>query len=79
MANIKNNTHIIIKVDDLEYLTKRQIKQLAKIVIDIQHHRQQDGKKAFNEYYICNKDEPYWLDVLQAILYGEDKKLEETK
>lgn len=37
-------------------------------------YRKSIGKKPYNEYIICNQDEPYAEEVWQIILKGEEKK-----
>jgi hypothetical protein len=36
--------------------------------------RDRDRKKMFNEYYVCNTDEPYAEEVLNVILKNEVTK-----
>jgi hypothetical protein len=42
---------------------------LLEIYEELLNRRLQD-----NQYYVCNKDEPYAEDVLKVILEGEDEK-----
>ena len=68
----KENTHIVIKRDDVnKYLTANQIKYLDAVLNAIADGRKKDGKKPYNSYYICNTDEPYADKVLEVILEGE--------
>ena len=72
---LKENTHIVIKVDDLvKYLTEKERFTVAVLLENkINTGRINDGKK-INEYYICNVDEPYSKEVLDVIRNGEMKK-----
>lgn len=77
---IKKNTHIVLKKDDIDnYLNQEEICWLDKIMTSIQMTRKEEGKPLNNQYYICNKDEPYADTVLQVILDGEDKKIKRVK
>ena len=72
MTMIKDNTHIVIKREDiLKYLTNNQIKYFDAILNTIADGRKKDGKKTDNSYYVCNTDEPYANKVLKVILEGE--------
>lgn len=77
MTEIKNNTHFIIKCDDVKYLSKTQSKHLLVILARIASCRMREKKNPINDYYICNKDEPYADEVLKVILRGEDAKVQE--
>lgn len=69
---MKKNTHVVIKIEDIEkYLTREEIGCLNAFLIQIQQGRQKDGKKPINNYYICNTDEPYAEEVHSVILRGE--------
>lgn len=75
MTMIKENTHIVIKRDDVnKYLTVNQIKYLDAVLNAIADGRKKDGKKTDASYYICNTDEPYADKVLGVILDGERNK-----
>lgn len=77
MAEIKYDTHIVIKRADAEkYLAKHGQMQLEALLAAISIGREQDGKPAENSYYVCNTDEPYADWILQAILDGEAGKEE---
>lgn len=72
MVEIKRFTHLVLKKDDIEkYLSKRQQKKLRKFEEIIVNGRQSIGKNGYNEYYICNEDEPYASKVMVTILEGE--------
>lgn len=68
---MKENTHIVIKRDDLEYLSEITKSILKDILFQISVGREKDGKNPTNSYYICNTDEPYADKVLRVILEGE--------
>lgn len=72
MAEYKENTHTVIKNEDIrKYLTVKEISQLVNILANISSGRRADGKNPENTYYICNTDEPYADKVLEAIMGGE--------
>lgn len=67
----KQNTHIVIKRDDIKkYLSVRQLNNLQDVLNTIMNGREKDGKNRCNEYYICNVDEHYSDKVLDVILKG---------
>lgn len=69
---MKTNTHIVIKRDDIfKYLTDNQINYLDAILNTIADGRKKDGKNPYNSYYICNTDEPYANEVLEVIFKAE--------
>lgn len=71
----KNNTHIIVKLDDAEnYLTVAEKVRLQNILRRIEDGRRADNKEFRNQYLIVNMDEPYAEGVLQLILLGEERK-----
>ena len=70
---MKTNTHIVIKKEDLKYLTANQIKYLDAVLNAVADGRKKDGKKPNNSYYICNTDEPYADEVLEVILKAESE------
>ena len=71
----KYNTHIVIKREDVyKYCTEVEAQALETILRNISKGRALDGKKAFNEYYLCNVDEPYADIVKCFILDGEAAK-----
>lgn len=78
MKEIKPNgcdTHLVVKYTDIEkYLSKSDISKLSEFLSKIEDGRRSDGKTPVNNYYICNKDEPYANSVEKAILDGERYK-----
>lgn len=69
---MKKNTHTVLKNEDIDkYLNTEQTNNLVDILQTIARGRDKDGKKMFNEYYVCNTDEPYADKVLNVILRGE--------
>ena len=64
------NIHIVIKKDDaLKYLPEPALQSLEQILNIIAN-----GKKATNDYYVCNIDEPYAEMVHGVIVAGEYAK-----
>lgn len=74
-VEIKENTHFIIKRDDLKYLTDEEKFSLYSYLLKIKRGRIKDGKIGENSYSICNRDEPYHDLVLSIILEGELEKI----
>lgn len=75
MVEIKNTTHTVLKNEDIEnFLSKRQRKKLRKIEETISKGRRATGRSGYNEYYICNQDEPYASKVILEIVKGEMEK-----
>jgi len=73
-AELKLNTHIVIKREDLDkYLNPAQVGALMDMLSRINEKREESGKKV-NDYYVVNTDEPYAQKVLDLILEGEAKK-----
>ena len=71
----KSNTHVVLKKEDIDkYLSEENKISFGLILERISVAREQDGKKAINNYYICNTDEPYADKVLQTIIDGEKSK-----
>ena len=69
---VKDSTHIVFKVEDLEkYLSSELKGKLGAIMGFVFNGRERDGKSPKNKYYICNVDEPYAKEVLSAIKDGE--------
>ena len=78
-VNLKENTHIVIKREDvLKYLTEVEQVALENILNIISKERHNDGKPAFNSYYICNTDEPYAEVVYGVIIGGEAVKAKQA-
>lgn len=71
----KENMYVVIKRDDaLNYLTKMELEALENLLLVIEQGRVSDGKKPFNQYYVCNTDEPYAQIVHGVIIGGEATK-----
>jgi DNA/RNA endonuclease YhcR with UshA esterase domain len=71
IVEIKRFTHLVIKQEDVnKYLTERKAKKFNKLIEEINRGRVKDGK-GYNNYYVCNEDEPYANDVITTILHGE--------
>lgn len=69
MKELKENTHIVIKREDIyKYLSEPELISLEHILHSISIGRAREGKKQDNTYYICNTDEPYADKVLNVIL-----------
>jgi len=72
---MKKNTHTVLKNRDIDkYLNIEQTINLIDILQTIARGRDRDRKKMFNEYYVCNTDEPYAEEVLNVILKNEVTK-----
>jgi len=75
MAEVKRNTHIVIKRDDVtEFLSEEERSTLDKLVYEIKVRRLHKLKPPHNEYIVCNWNEPYAQKVLDVILEGEELK-----
>jgi len=75
---VKRNIYYVIKNKDaMEYLDENEQKFLVQIQNKICEARMLNDKKAFNEYWVCNVDEPYSDKVIEIILKGESDKQEE--
>ena len=70
---IKENTHLVIKRKLINERLCKKDRELFYALLDI------ITKENYNEYIICNKDEPYADKVLQTILQGEAKKVYANK
>jgi hypothetical protein len=71
---IKKDTHIVIKTEDLQYyLTELEFRNLDSILKKINEGRKSRGKK-INKYLIINTDEPYANKVMKVIREGELEK-----
>lgn len=69
----KSYTHIVIKKEDaLKYLTTVEYQSLETILAIISEGRAEDNKKPVNEYYICNKDEPY-AEMVHGVIYAGER------
>lgn len=65
---IKHNTHLVIKRDLINERLSEQNREIFYTLVNI------ITKGNYNEYIICNKDEPYASKVLEVILQGEVEK-----
>lgn len=71
----KENMYVVFKREDaLQYLTEIELQSLEHILLTIEQGRVSDGKKPFNQYYVCNVDEPYAQVVHGVIIGGEATK-----
>lgn len=78
MENVKEkiDTHIVIKKEDaLKYLEEAEQVALEDMIAKIIQGRAEDHKSPVNQYYICNKDEPYAEVVHGVIMGGEAGQL----
>lgn len=63
-----SNKYLIAKTADIEhYLSVEQQQQLGDLMREIARRRILEGKRAFNEYWVVNKDEPYSEQVRELI------------
>lgn len=67
---LKENTHLVIKRKLINERLCKSDRELFYVLLDL------ITKENYNEYIICNKDEPYADKVLQTILQGEAEKNE---
>lgn len=67
---LKENTHLVIKRKLINERLCKSDRELFYALLDL------ITKENYNEYIICNKDEPYADKVLQTILQGEAEKNE---
>jgi len=71
---IKQGTHIVIKVDDIKkYLNEFEKRVLMNSIKKIEECRLSEQKQ-LNDYYVVNRDEPYATSVFLEIVNGEMKK-----
>lgn len=70
---VKQGTHIVLKVSDVEQLNTQDQFNLHMILENVKALRKSQGKKN-NEYLVVNCDEPYADDVREVIKYGGLKK-----
>ncbi len=68
---------VIKKEDALKYLPEPMLQSLETILNTIASARAENGKKPINEYWICNKDEPYAEMVHGVIVAGEISKYDD--
>ena len=75
----KVNTHIVIKREDaLKYLTEVEYQTLEQLQNKISSGRAKDKKKPFNNYYVCNTDEPY-AEVVRGVIVGGEAVKEQNQ
>lgn len=75
MAKKIEEIFFVLKWSDIEkYLDKFDQKLLSELCDKITVRRIAEGKH-FNNYIVCNQDEPYAEKVWQTILDGEDAKI----
>ena len=67
---IKENTHLVIKRKLINERLCKKDRELFYALLDL------ITKENYNEYIICNKNEPNADKVLQIILQGEAEKNE---
>jgi len=71
----KKNMYVVFKREDaLKYLTEVELQSLETILSTICEGRSRDNKTPFNNYYVCNTDEPYADVVHGVIISGEAAK-----
>ena len=69
-----SQTHVVLKISDINNLPYREQENLEEITKDIRISRGLDGKKTEVEYIVVNMDEPYSQDVLELV-HREEFKL----
>lgn len=74
MAEFEDNKFIVVKMDDYMRLSITNRGKLLGVLDMIQKTRLKDGRDPEPKYYVCNRDEPYSMDVLNTILKGEERK-----
>lgn len=71
----KKNMYVVVKISDAKaYLSAEECDVLDRFLAKIEKGREAAGKNPYNEYYVCNVDEPYAADVHNAIISGEIAK-----
>lgn len=76
----EHGKYVVIKVDDMrEYLPSSVIDELTDILELIAEGRTCAGKQRYNNYVVCNQDEPYADDVWRLILQGERVKHDQDR
>jgi len=66
---------VIKKEDALKYLPEPMLQSLETILSTIASARARNGKIPVNEYYICNKDEPY-AEMVHGVIYAGEREKE---
>lgn len=75
MAQFEDDKFLVLKWGDIrDHLPAPRIQWLESICDEIGAGRQMMGKERVNQYYVCNRDEPYAREILVAIMRGEDDK-----
>lgn len=67
---IKDDTHIVLKVEDVEQLSAQDQFNLHMIIENVKKLRTSQGKK-INAYYVVNRDEQYAGKILDVIKQNE--------
>ena len=70
----KYNTHIVIKIDDLEKLDDGYQNDLDDVLLCLDEIREKSGREPRPKYLVVNLDEPYAEEVWGIILSGEREK-----
>lgn len=74
MAKVIEDKFIVIKIEDVDrYLTEEDSWILVRLQQAILAGREKENKK-LNDYWVCNRDEPYADKIIQTILEGEANK-----
>ncbi len=74
----KEDKYIVIKRDDLVFLSDEQIYDLNYMLARISIKRELRGKSD-NKYWVCNQDEFYAHEVFEVIKNGEKQKAGEQE
>ena len=75
MSKKNSHSHVVIKCADIDaYLSDVHQDMFRSLLNIITEGRKADGRVPTNTYYVCNTDEPYAVEVQQAILNGEESK-----
>jgi D-alanyl-D-alanine dipeptidase len=76
-SEIKEKTHVVLKLKDIAYLSpslQADLRHICRKVIELRDIMQKEPNP---EYFVVNKDEPYAEKILEAILEGERNKQNE--
>lgn len=77
MAEVKKDAFVVLKKSDLDSLCQNDpefAKNLQAVIRKYVDHRIATRGHAEDEYWVCNRDEPYADEVWVAILNGEKQK-----
>lgn len=74
MTEFEEGKFLVLKWSDIEKLSITNRGMVYAIIEKIGKLRCREGRDPDPKYYVCNRDEPYSMDVLNMILIGEDKK-----